>query len=822
MAAILSIALFLPLTVVPVRAEDGPDPATRQIPEIRAMRVDSASPQIDGRLDDPVWNSPSTEYARGFTQREPDDGVAATESTAVAVVYDDDAIYFAWWCYDSKPEKITRRLVRRDRGTETDWVELRIDPYHDHQTGYAFEVSAAGVQRDYRLYDDVHWDVTWDAVWASAVRMQPWGWSVEMRIPYQCLRFAENDEEVWGVDFARGINRKAEYNLWAHTPVSESGYVSKFGHLTGLSGIRPPPHLEFLPHVVTSYQTEPATEGNRDGRDYGKNAGLTFKYGLYSNLTLDATLNPDFGQVELDRPVLNLSTFETWYPERRPFFMEGSELFQTPFDLFYSRRIGRAPRGDVSDVDDDFDYYTHYPSQTTILGAAKLTGKLHTGTSVAFLGAVTEEERAQYAAEIVTLDSTSVGDSVVVDTLSVETALRDAVVEPETFYSVLRLKQDVLASSSVGGTLTLASPTGAHSAVTGGVDWRLRTDDNAWSFFGQTVASRVDTENVGRALNFGLEKTSGEHVRGSIGGTLKDRHLDLDDLGFTRRNDIKSGWLWMQYRTTDDWWIVRNSWNNVNYSASWNGDGANIGRNWNFNNTIEFVDNSHAWMVFSQTFPKYDDRETRGHGLWEVPASWHAYVGYDTDERKKWSVELDYIYGESRTHPWWGAELLVRYRPADNMTFSVHGDYTHDPSQLYWVENPDDDTTIFADKDQDIFNLNASTSIVFSPTLSCQLSGQGLLTGLDYRNYRPYLGDGCYGPCETGYNHDYHYTALNSTFLLRWEYMPGSTLYLVWTRMRSEVDDSLNNLDMTRDFDRFFTGDAENVFLIKTSYWFSI
>jgi hypothetical protein len=156
------------------------------------------------------------------------------------------------------------------------------------------------------------------------------------------------------------------------------------------------------------------------------------------------------------------------------------------------------------------------------------------------------------------------------------------------------------------------------------------------------------------------------------------------------------------------------------------------------------------------------------------------------------------------------------------MTFSVHGDYTHDPSQLYWVENPDDDTTIFADKDQDIFNLNASTSIVFSPTLSCQLSGQGLLTGLDYRNYRPYLGDGCYGPCETGYNHDYHYTALNSTFLLRWEYMPGSTLYLVWTRMRSEVDDSLNNLDMTRDFDRFFTGDAENVFLIKTSYWFSI
>jgi hypothetical protein len=156
------------------------------------------------------------------------------------------------------------------------------------------------------------------------------------------------------------------------------------------------------------------------------------------------------------------------------------------------------------------------------------------------------------------------------------------------------------------------------------------------------------------------------------------------------------------------------------------------------------------------------------------------------------------------------------------MAFWIHGDYTHDPDQLYWVDNPDDDTTIFAKKYQDLFNLNASASVVFSPTLSCQLSAQGLLTGLDYRYYQPYLGAGCYGPCEAGYDRDYHYTALNSTFLVRWEYLPGSTLYLVWTRARSEVDDSLNDLDVARDFDRFFTGDAESVFLVKTSYWFSV
>ncbi len=775
----------------------------RVVPQLRALRVNSSPPEIDGDLDDAIWNHTGIECATRFTQREPDEGEAATESTRVAVVYDDQALYFAFWCYDSEPEKITRQLVRRDRYSEADYVRVNLDPYHDHQTGYCFWVNAANVQQDARLFNENWMEYAWDGVWGSAVKMQPWGWSAELKIPYQCIRFARDGDRIWGVDFARGINRKTEDVRWAFVPSSEGGFVSNFGHLVGLSGIEPASHLELLPYAVSSLETEPSHLGNPDGRDWLGNLGFDLKYGLATNLTLDATVNPDFGQVELDRPVLNLSAYETWYEERRPFFMEGMELFNTEFQMFYSRRIGRAPYRDA--VEDPL-YYLRYPKSTTILGAAKLTGKLSGGTEIALLSAVTEEEKAKYALE------TANGDTV----------FGEGVVEPSAAYTVLRVKQDVLTESNVGAMMTLATQDFEHPTTTAGIDWRLRTNDGYWAFLGQSVFSRVDDRHAGFGADLSFERCAGEHVRGAVGMNWMDRFLDLNRLGFLWRNDYREGWGWLQYRTTDDWWIVRNSWNNVNVYGAWNSDRANISKGWNYNNQIQFVNNWYGWMGFAQDFPEYDDRETRGHGLWETPDSWHAWVCFDTDERRKWSFEFDVLFGESRTSPWWSGELLVRHRPASNMEFWIHGEYTHDFDQLMWVENPDDSTTIFADKDQNIFNLSASASIVFHPNLSLQLSAQGLLTGLDYRNYRPYLGEGRYGPWQYDIDHDYNYSALNSTLLLRWEFLPGSTLYLVWTRSRQEVDETVNDLDIGRDFERFYSSGGDNVFLIKASYWMSI
>ncbi|MDF1544942.1 MAG: DUF5916 domain-containing protein [bacterium] len=354
----------------------------RVVSELRAYRVNPHPLKIDGNLDDEIWSGDNLTYASVFTQREPDEGELATESTLVAVAYDDAALYVAFWCYDSEPEEVRAQLVRRDRSAQSDFVTVRLDPFHDHRSGQAFEISAAGVKRDARYYDENNSDLSWDAVWDAAAQIQPWGWSAEYRIPCHCLRFSSKQMHTWGADFVRSINRKNESVRWAFTPVEDGGFVSNFGHLTNIEGIQPARHAEILPYAVSKAETEPKSIGNVDGKDYLGNLGFDLKYALSTNLILDATVNPDFGQVELDEPVLNLSAYETFFGERRPFFLEGSDLFDTEFNMFYSRRIGRSPFNDVND--DNIGYYTDYPDATTILSAAKLTGRLGAGPPLPF------------------------------------------------------------------------------------------------------------------------------------------------------------------------------------------------------------------------------------------------------------------------------------------------------------------------------------------------------------------------------------------------------------------------------------------------------
>ncbi len=813
------------------------EPEARVVPEIKATRVNPHAPTIDGNLNDGIWNGKKLDFATDFTQRDPDEGEAATESTQVAIVYDDDALYVAFWCYDSEPELIQRQLVRRDRWAQSDRVAFRVDPYHDHQSGFNFEISAAGVLRDDRVYNDDNLDRSWDAVWDGAVTMQPWGWSAEMRIPFHCLRFAEKDTHVWGVDFARVINRKDEGVRWAFAPQSQGGFASNFGHLTGIDNIKPAKHIEVLPYVVSSAETAPRSAGNPDGRHYMGNAGFDVKYALSSDLILDATLNPDFGQVELDAPVLNLSTYETFFPERRPFFVEGSDLFRSEFRMFYSRRIGRSPYADVDD--DEAEFYADYPKNTTILGAAKLTGKLAPRTSIALLTAVTQEESADYAALTnLIADSAMIGDSLVIDTVSIDTVYRTGVVEPQANYTVIRLKQELFRNSFVGSMLTLTSREGRHPAVTGGLDWRLYTNDGKWYARGQAIFSRVDPEDMGYGFDLTMGKDAGEHTRGCFGFTLKNRNLNINHLGYNGRNNSRSAYGWVQYRTNDDWWIVRNSWNNVNFCADWNYDGVNYGMGGNFNTHMDFTNNWSLGGGCSIQGEKYSDRETRGNGLWVWPKyptfSWWASLS--TDGRKKVSFVLNPGSGGDRGGSWWAHYTGIEYRPRSNMEFELGVNYTRNFKTTRWVDEYGSDTvfvgsdsvevnnsSLFADLDRNQLNLEASASIVINRNLSIQLSAEGLIAGLNYRNHRHYQGENDYVyPTANRDKYDYNLSSLNSTLLIRWEYNPGSALYVVWTRSRPEFDDSVGDLDLSRDFDRLFSGGGYNTFLIKTSYWLNL
>ena len=300
---------------------------TPPVRELTAVRA-ASPPVIDGRLDDPVW---ATAVPAGdFLQRDPDEGKLATEETFVRIAFDDHAVYVAAQMRDRDPSGIVRQLSRRDASVDADALLVYFDPHNDHLTGAQFGVSAAGVQRDALIYNDNFLDSTWDAVWASAVDVGPGGWTVEMRIPLSQLRFPKADRYTWGVNVQRVIQRRNEADWLQLVPKNESGLASRMAHLEGIAGINPPPTLEFLPYVTAREEfVAPKLPGSpfNDGSRFFAGAGLDLKYGLSSSLTLDATFNPDFGQVEVDPAVVNLSQFETFFEERRPFFTEGAKVF---------------------------------------------------------------------------------------------------------------------------------------------------------------------------------------------------------------------------------------------------------------------------------------------------------------------------------------------------------------------------------------------------------------------------------------------------------------------------------------------------------------
>jgi hypothetical protein len=400
---------------------------------------------------------------------------------------------------------------------------------------------------------------------------------------------------------------------------------------------------------------------------------------------------------------------------------------------------------------------------------------------------------------------------------------REGIVEEQANYSVLRLKQDVFSNSSVGGMLTLTSQNRIDPATTGGVDWRLSTESAVWNFSGQAVFSRVGDIKTGFGMTAEVYKAAGKHIRGSIGMTIKDPNLDLNRIGFLSRNDERKGYGWLQYRTQDDWWIIRNTYNNFNVYAGWNYDGANIQKGWNFNTFIEFTNKWSLGGGFNQNLYKFSDRETRGNGLWEIPHdSWSWWASFNTDEGKMVSLNINPGSGHNRNANWWANYIGLEYRPKSNMEFSAGVNYVQDNGETRWVENRED-TTIFANMFRDQITPRFSASILPHRNLSIQLSAQGIIAGLDYRDARRYLGGNDYEEMAIAEdNYDYNYSALNSSMIVRWEYLPGSTIYMVWTRSRGEVDSDVNNLDVSRDMKRLFSNGANNVWLVKASYWWNI
>src|SRR5881396_1606109 len=386
---------------------DSPPPAP-PVPapsQLRAVRLGGGQAvTIDGLLQEPLWQA--AERVTGFTQRDPNEGTAASESTVVYITYDDAALYIGARLYDGHPDSIVARLARRDQGTNSDRFQVYIDSYHDKRSGYYFGINAAGTLYDGTLFNDDWDDDTWDGVWEGKVTRDAQGWTAEMRIPYSQLRFVRQSQYVWGINFRRDIARKNEFDYIVYTPRDGRGFVSRFPDLIGIERIEPPRRLEILPYATSraAFTRQPAGNPFNDGSKMEPRFGADARIGLGSNLTLNATVNPDFGQVEVDPAVVNLSDRETFFNEKRPFFVEGSSIFQFGFggqsnfwgfnwsgpNFFYSRRVGRS-LGLPGAPDKG---YVDGPDGAHILGALKLTGKIAGSWNVGGLTAVTAPERA--------------------------------------------------------------------------------------------------------------------------------------------------------------------------------------------------------------------------------------------------------------------------------------------------------------------------------------------------------------------------------------------------------------------------------------------
>ncbi len=420
--------LFIALIFLNVRASEKSESTVKILVHAERCKQQIV---IDGRLSEEIWRN--TPAIAGLVQTDPNEGKPATEKTEIRIVYDNEAIYIGARMYDSSPNSIVNNLARRDVSVNSDIFYVYLDPYFDKRTGFYFGVNAGGTLYDGTLYNDTWNDDSWDGVWEGKAAIDDKGWTVEMRIPFSQLRFKIKDINVWGIDFERDIARKHESDFLVYIPKNSNGFVSRFAELAGISSIKPPRDLEILPYVTTKAEYSRPAAGNpfNSGSVYTPNIGADMKLGLGTDLTLNATVNPDFGQVEIDPAVINLSDVETFYSEKRPFFVEGASTFEfgrggvTNYwnfnwwnpSIFYSRRIGRPPQGSVPDAD-----FVDEPGGTHILGAAKLTGKIGADWNIGLIQALTSRENAGYQ---ISGTRYSIG------------------VEPLTYYGVFRAQKEI-------------------------------------------------------------------------------------------------------------------------------------------------------------------------------------------------------------------------------------------------------------------------------------------------------------------------------------------------------------------------------------------
>jgi hypothetical protein len=792
-----------------------PNVAEKAGKDLRAYRISGSALRLDGRLDEPVWaEAPAID---DMVQNEPDNMQPPTERTVVQVAYDDRYLWVAVRCYMRDVSQISTGLGRRDAMPPGDVIRLTFDPRHDHLNAYTFDTNPSGTQSDYLWYDDTRQSQDFDAVWEVRTIITDEGWNAEFQIPFSQMRFDAPavGTVVWGFNIRRDIHRRAEFDRWVPTPRGVNGFVSRFGHLIFPERPAAPRRVELLPYT-TVRREDTATAGAEHGLD----GGLDVRVGLGTSATLSATINPDFGQVEQDPAVLNLSVFETFFPERRPFFVEDSRTFVLTFGqfpIFHSRRIGQRPGRFALR---DGDTMVSRPDQTTILGAAKVTGKASGWT----YGGIT----ALTAQEFATVEATSVGAD------GTETVTRvQRLIEPRTMYSVGRVQRDLRgASSTLGAIGTAVVRDGDADAFTGGIDYNFRWNRNRYQWDGHWIGthapvSGVMKNGVGGATRFNY---SGKHlgVNGHVDHFTRD--FRITDVGFlssrVNKTTVQGG---LSVGQPDPWRGLRSVFGFTNVSQAWNGDGLVFEQSYVMGMDIGLRNFWYVGWNTGQNFQTLDDLDTRGGPPILRPAGrfWNVFV--NSDSRRRWRINVG-GGGFRDDAGGWSARIgpNLSVQPSTRLQMSVSTNVNTGQTAAQWISNRDVtgdgvDDYVYGTLRRHVLDVTARTTYAFSRDLTLQMFLQPFVAVGDYTDIRRLARPGSFDfePADLPGNPDFNTKSLRGNVVLRWEYLRGSTLFVVWNMATSDASRP-GVFSAFRDLADTFGADGTHVFMIKLNYWLGL
>ncbi len=855
----------------------------QELRKYAATRLVGNPPEIDGVLEESVWET--AEWTSDFIQREPFENEPPAEQTAVKILYDNVNLYVAIRCFDSEPEKIERRLSRRD-SFEGDWVGVAFDSYDDDLTAFSFAVNAAGVKSDGIVTNDADWDETWNPVYYVKVTIDDLGWVAEFRIPYNQLRFAEKEEHKWGFQVLRWYFRKEELSLWQIIPRESVRWVSLFGEINNIRDINPKKEVEIIPYIAAGLDKSEPEEGNpfTGNAEFRFNAGVDGKVAVSNDLTLNYTINPDFGQVEADPSVVNLSAYEVFFEERRPFFIEGSNIYNFLIsagggggpsgrdNLFYSRRIGDFPSYNP-DLDEG-EYIDHVPF-TRILGALKLSGKTRKGWSVGIMESLTNEEKAEVDMN---------GERYKVTT------------EPMTNYFNTRIQKDInKGNATLGGMFTSTHrfindtsvnflPSSAYSSgfdfdmfwkektyylsgvmalsyVTGSHQSIIDLQESPRRFFQRPDATHLEVDSTLTSMfGYGGSLEGGKIGKGRWRYGLKmnwrSPMFELNDIGYLRTSDNIHQEAWVKNVILTPFSIFRFMETEISQYSGWDYSGLNKWSGASFEWEAQFRNYFGVEVGTHRAADEIEIAELRGGPAIIFPGSWSVWGSFRTDQRKRL---VGLIWGTYRwgDHGWmysWNLGGRISYRPMDALDISVSPEYRVDNEFARYVETLDYATEkryILSSLLRHNVILNLRINLSITPDLTLQYWGQPFLFAGEYsrhmkasepRNedyykqfytfseqeitYDPntdtyYVDETGDGSADYSFeNPDFSVYDFRSNLVMRWEYIPGSFLYLVWSQGRYS-DGPSGDFNLGDHLRKLADAAPNNVILLKFSYRFS-